>query len=353
MIGATLTGLVLLDWLGTAGTVRLLVCCSIPFLFLHARTRSHGLVWWATGAAAGSVLLLAYSIPSATTLWARLHGALPEEVIQAEDSSGLSVLKRKAGTDFTIVHANGLGQSSLPYGGIHTALGALPAMMHANPKSIAVIGLGSGDTLFGIGGRAETTTIDSIEIIAAELDTLDRLSRLRLYPGLEMLLRDTRVHHRFTDGRAFLRNGSRRYDIIEADALRPTSAYAGNLFSFEYFELLRSRLNPGGLSVTWVPTPRVLDTFVKVFPHVLAFKDLALGSTTPIRFDRSEIKARIQQASIRAYYFRGGVDIERLLNSYLTDDPRIYGPEFDRSTLVDVNRDLFPKDEFKIWYHGR
>jgi len=348
MLGALLTGLALLDRLGTAGTLRLLVCCSAVFLFLYGRTRRYSLAWLANAAAILFVCLVAYSIPSAATLWARLHRALPEEVIQAEDSSGLAVLKSRVGSGLTIVFANGLGQSALPYGGIHTVVGALPAMVHANPESVAVIGLGSGDTLFAIGGRVETSTIDSIEIIAPEFETLRRLDQRRFYPGLRMLLRDGRVHHWFTDGRAFVRKGGRRYDIIEADALRPTSAYAGNLFSVEYFELLRSRLNPGGLAVTWTPTPRVVNSFVKVFPHVLLFEDLALGSTTPVRFDRSAIEARIQQRFTHDYYSRAGIQLDKLLAPYLNRAPRAYGPEFDRTSLVNVNRDLFPKDEFAV-----
>ena len=53
------------------------------------------------------------------------------------------------------------------------------------------------------------------------------------------------------DGRRFVMQSRERFDVIEADALRPNSAYSGNLYSREYFELLRSRLTPGGLAVTW------------------------------------------------------------------------------------------------------
>ena len=265
----------------------------------------------------------------------------------------MSVLKSTPNSAETIVHANGLGQSILPYGGLHTVLGALSAMLHPKPVEVAVIGLGSGDTVFGIGGRSETKSIDSIEIIAPELETLRLLDQRRMYPALRMLLGDLRLQHWFTDGRMLIRKGSRRYDVIEADALRPTSAYAGNLYSVEYFELLRDRLNPGGLAVTWTPTQRVVDTFVKVFPHVLVFEDMAIGTTIPLSLDRPAIADRMRQPFTRDYYRRGEIDIEKLLAPYLLRDPRVYGPDFDRQALVDVNRDLFPKDEFAIDYRGR
>lgn len=353
MLGAMVTGLFLLDWVGTSGTFRLLVGCSIVFLMLGVRTlKSPSMRSW-TFAATAAVVVLAYSLPSGATLWARLHRARTMEVIHGEDSSGLAVLKSPVGSQETVVYANGLGQSSLPFGGIHTILGSLPVLVHPNPRSIALIGLGSGDTLFGVGGRAETTRIDSIEIIAPELDALRRLDRQRFYSGLRVVLNDQRVHHAFTDGRAFIKKGGLRYDVIEADALRPTSAYAGNLFSVEYFQLLRDALNPGGLAVTWAPRPRIVDSFVTVFPHVLLFDTVAIGSMTPIAYDPETIKARMAHRFTRDYYHSGGVDIASLLAPVVGATPMYYSPEFDRTQLIDLNRDLFPKDEFAIPYSGR
>jgi hypothetical protein len=110
------------------------------------------------------------------------------------------------------------------------------------------------------------------------------------------------------DGRTWVRRDPQGFDLIEADALRPTSAYSGNLYSLEYFTLLRESLRPGGFAVTWLPTQRVRSTFLRSFPHVIAVRDIAIGSDAPIRFDRS-----------------------------------IY---------TDVNRDLFAKDEFMVRAKG-
>ena len=353
MIGALLTGLVLLDWLGSAGTLRVLVSCGAVFFLLHRATAVTRMARWQAAAAFLLVAVLVWMIPSATTFWARLHATLPSQIVHGEDGSGLSVLKMRAANIETIVYANGLGQSRLPYGGIHSALGACPAMLHPQPASVAVIGLGSGDTVFSAGGRPETRTIDSIEIIAPQLDTLRELDQQRHYPGLRSLLNDTRVHHWFTDGRAMLRKSARRYDIIEADALRPTSAYSGNLYSVEYFDLLRSHLAAGGLAVTWLPTPRVTDSFVKAFPHVLVFRRMAVGSETPIEFDRAAISRRAQHPFTRDYYRRADIDLDKMLIECLGQDPTVYGPDFDRTQLIDVNRDLFPRDEFAVAYRGR
>jgi predicted membrane-bound spermidine synthase len=342
VLGALVTGFLLLNYLGTSGTFRVLVGLGGVYLWLAA---SPHLV----PCAAAVVLTVAAfaAIPVSSALWPRLHGATPDAGLFVEDSTGVAFLKRDAaGT--TTVYANGLGQSWLPFGRTHTVLGALPALIHPAPVRVAVIGLGSGDTTWAIGGRAETAEIHSIEIVAPALSSLRALATRYPYPGLRNLLLDTRVQHHLTDGRAFLLKNPLRYDLIEADALRPTSAYAGNLYSVEFFSLLRSRLNPGGFAVTWTPTPRVVASIIKVFPNVLVTPELAVGSDRPIPFDPDVIRRRLEDPFTKSYYTDGGVNLPDLLAAYLNHRPTIFGPDFDRSSLVDLNQDLFPRDEFMV-----
>ena len=40
-----------------------------------------------------------------------------------------------------------------------------------------------------------------------------------------------RIEHVTGDGRTYLMRSGRQFDIIEADALRPTSAFSGNVYS--------------------------------------------------------------------------------------------------------------------------
>jgi len=91
----------------------------------------------------------------------------------------------------------------------------------------------------------------------------------------------------------------------------------------------------------------VLDTFRSVFPHVLHFGDIALGSETPIPFDPKAIEQRLQDPAVRSHYLRAGIDIDALLAPYLAaPGPRHIdtGPA-DRD---DLNDDLFPRDEFSV-----
>jgi spermidine synthase len=199
--------------------------------------------------------------------------------VHTEDGTGLALLRPEPGNGSTIMFANGLGHSRLPYGGIHTALGALPVLMHPNPVDIAVIGLGSGDTTYAVAGRSETSRIDNIEIIAAELSSLRQLAGSDPNPGVTRLRQDPRIQFHALDGRVFLLRSARRYDLIEADASGRARRF-GNLFS-RAFQLLRARLKPQGYAVTWIPTPQARQLVAA--PHVLIAGRSAGSDIQPVR----------------------------------------------------------------------
>jgi spermidine synthase len=342
-----LTGWLLLRWLGTSATVMTLIALSAMFPLAALRWSARQPLARALVATVLVVLVVTMALlPSRERLWAAFHGVRPANMLVAEDGSGVSVLKSGSPSFATgvAVFVNGLGQSHLPYGGIHTELGALPALFHPAPQSAALIGLGSGDTLFAVAGRPELQRIVSIEIITPQIDTLRALFARHPYPGLSTVLTDPRIQHVFGDGRLVLKVGGEKFDIIEADALRPQSAYAGNLYSREYFALLREQLKPGGYAVTWAPTPRVTRTFVNIFPHVVGFGGILVGSDRPILLDRETIEARLADPRVVDYYSMAGIDIRRLLLPLL--NAAVVYHLSDREMRGDTNSDLDPRDEF-------
>ena len=353
-LGAIVTSWVFLRFLFSSGTLKTLVASGALFLLLGLRHQSinHRSKKIAVyGAALFLIFSLFYITPDAPTLWAKLHGTMPEKIILGEDGTGLNVLKddEEKGKR-TVVYVDGVPHSYLPYGAGHTILGLLPALIHPEPTEVAVIGLGSGDTAYSIGCREETEEITCFEIIAPQLANLGVLDQRKNYPGLRSLLKDKRLKLKLTDGRAAIMREEKKFDIVEADALFPYSAYAGNLYSVEYFMLVKDHLKPGGLVVNWTPTPRIVRTFVTVFPHVLSFEGIAMlmGSDKPIEFDASLIDARLDKAFTRSYLSEIGIDVDALKRNLRTLNIKVFTPDFDRSRIVDVNTDLFPKDEYLL-----
>jgi hypothetical protein len=98
--------------------------------------------------------------------------------------------------------------------------------------------------------------------------------------------------------------------------------------------------------VTWCPTDRVRDTFLRVFPHALRVGDTLMGSDAPIPFDPEAVRARLRDPFTASHYRSAGVRIEELIASALEGPVIAWGPGFDRSVLQDADTDLFPRDEY-------
>jgi SAM-dependent methyltransferase len=347
--GSVAAGLLALDTLGTTGTLRALIAGGAAFPALGAALTRHRGAFLSL-----SALLLATSVclPGQDRLWTRLHGAEPGRALVGEDKSGVAAFVPVDRRYRVLV--GGRGHSWLPFGGVHTRLGAIPAIVHPAPVNVAVIGLGSGDTAWGAGCRAETRSIEVFEISGplprllrgvwareriAPLDPNDpaRLSQLGSF------LADTRVDVRVADGRSALLLGSKRYDLIEADALRPDMAYSGNLYSLEFFRECARRLQPGGIMCTWAPTRRVYRTFRRAFPHVLRVgDDVLLGSNDPLPVDLAAWTRRAETPAVLAYLGEG---IVRLVLRDLSRSETA-APAGRRSH--DLNRDLEPRDEYGV-----
>jgi len=132
MVGTVLTGWLLLDRVGTAGTMKLLAILAGIFgvlaVVLALRPSSSSWTWSRRMPAAPAALLvtsvvfvpLLVVMPPSNTLWAHLHGTVVEAMEYVEDGSGLSVVNTDGRN--AILYANGIGQGALPYGDVHTAL---------------------------------------------------------------------------------------------------------------------------------------------------------------------------------------------------------------------------------------
>lgn len=333
--------------LGTATLLKWIAALSIVYGFtLFARKHLNALAVSVLTVVQILALLL---IPDNTHFWQRMNGVdKAEDLLVNENESGLSVIKLMPNHQAGIVFVNGLGQSGLPYSidEVHTLLGALPVMMHPRPERVAVIGLGSAGTVHGVGGRPETRQIDCFEIVSNQAQIVADYGAEANDSTVNNVLSDKRLRLIFRDGRYALQHNPTKYDVIEADALRPTSAFSGNVYSREYFELLRSRLKPGGYAVTWAPTVRIRNTFQSVFPYIVYVDDLVLiGSNQPIAVDWTAIQQRANSPFSQAHYGSAGINLWGLLTKYQSHTHPIPG---NQPLVREINTDLFPKDEYSI-----
>lgn len=307
-----------------------------------------------------SVVLLSviYFIPNQNTFWQILAGEKEaKQIILNEDDTAISSIKMSSGNVHNdVVFVNGLGQSHLPFNAddIHITLGSVPSLLHPNPEDIAIIGLGSGGTLYNVAGRPETKQIDCFEVIKSQPNVLLQYAKQRNDQNVSDILADKRVNLILKDGRFEIQNNTKKYDIIEADALRPRSSYSGNIYSKEYFEVLSDKLKKGGIVATWMPTNRVKDTFVGVFPYVYEIGGfLLIGSNQSFNFKSQMIAEQLKNDFTKNHFQKADIDVQKAVNQYINKIEIIQNGKIESRT--DINTDMFPKDEYlrneygKVW----
>ena len=339
-VGSLLIGLVCLQYVGTAGTLRLLLLVGL--VFAAAGLRFYGRTF---ALAAALLIALAVALPDDEPLWRRLHGVVDAAApaLFEEDATGVvAVTSDGAGWRLSV---NGKGNSWLPYGSGprgsgHMLLGAVPACVHPAPADVAVVGLGSGDTAWAAACRRETLRARVFEISSPQPRALRRLVGFAELPDTGRFLQDQRVAILIADGRKALEADDRSYDMIEADATWPETSGSGNLYSLEFFQAAARRLKPGGIMCTWAPTERVRRTFRAVFPYLLenAEAELLVGSPQPIPFEPQGWSARAAAASD---YF-GSERLATLQQALAQLRPVPWQP------ATNLNRDLLPRDEYGV-----
>lgn len=341
--GALVAGLVLLHWLGTAGTLRLVGIAGALLLVPALWEWQAGSRRWAEALTAAAILAGLLALPANERLWSRLHGAADAETtFVAEDRTGVALFRPHG--DAWGLYISGHHQSQTPFGPYQIGLGVLGVAVHPNPKSVLIIGQGTGGTPFGAGAHPTTEHIRVIEIVGPVFDVTRRLGEWSNDPGLTRYFADPRYQRTVGDGRHALFIEDRTYDVIEADAIYPHGSRAGLLYSVEHFRQILSRLNPGGICVQWQPTPNTGRTFRAVFPYVIELsRGMLLGSNAPIPFDAAAVAAKIR-GPMRTYLEQGGVDPEAPIAD-IGEPVRFQLPDEDRPRAR-LNTDLFPRDEY-------
>lgn len=345
--GSLLTGLVTFHWLGTAGTLLLLCVLSLALLgfrIIGAREARPAML-----ALFGLTALAAMVLPSNERLWVRMHG-IAGETLRAwgEDRSGVVLWRERAtlpGREEGRFFIMGHGQGFVPFLDTHILLGMLGPLVHPDPQRVLAIGVGSGGTPWGATVNRATREIRGVELVAPVIDAVREIAAARPDSGLAALLADPRVRLEYGDGRRALTRGDSRYEVIEADAIRPQSSHSGLLYSAEFLEEVKARLAPGGLYVQWAPTWRVIDTFAAAFPYVVLLRpvQVMIGSDRPIPLDEARLAELLRRSDVVAHARRGNPtagDLSRLGSGGIER----WGPDTPRRG--DVLTDMEPRDEF-------
>lgn len=348
--GGIVTGLLLLHYAGTSGALRLMGLLGLLFLALLLWENWQTYKPMARFAAAGVGGLLLFTVllfPDRQQLWADLHGAQPGDLfLVAEDSTGVAAVRQSPGQP-AIIFANGQSQATIPFLSLHGLLGALPALVHPQPERVMIIGIGSAGTPYAAGANPLTQEIVAVEIIGSELDVLKLYRPLPGGEPLSHFFADGRYEIVVGDGRRELNLATQPFDIIQADAIRPTGSHSGLLYSYEFFMAVRAQLAPGGIMAQWRATDRVEVTFAAAFPYVVNVGNFVLlGSNDPIPYDAQAVLTRLTDPQIEQYLRLGSYNVAEM-RPWIEAQPSFWTPDTPRPAQP-INTDLHPRDEYYL-----
>jgi len=208
--------------------------------------------------------------------------------------------------------------------------GALPLLFDRNPREVLFMCFGSGITC-GTLALSNFDRIDAVEISS------DVLAAAPYFDHDNLGVRERKnVNFIVDDGRNHLLRTKHRYDFITFEPMPMAVAGVSSFYTREYYELCRSRLNPGGMVSQWVPmhgsSPEIVQslvrTFTDVFSEYCAFfvnADLFLiGSDKPLKLDYTAARARLAVPELaQALAAVGLPDATELIGCFVMDKPAL------------------------------
>jgi spermidine synthase len=238
--------------------------CAVGLLAIVAAPR------WDRALLASGAYLYAPFVPKSLDLRTQLKAGT---LLYYKDGAAATVsVKRLTGT--TTLAVDGKTDASNRSDMLTQKLVAhLPLLLHPAPRSVAVIGLGSGVTL----GAVLSHPVERADVveISPEVVEASRFFEAENHKALD----DPRTHLIVGDGRTHLMLTARQYDVIVSEPSNPWIAGVAALFTREFFEAARARLAPGGIICQWAHTytigerdlRSIVATFTSVFPHGTAW----------------------------------------------------------------------------------
>jgi predicted membrane-bound spermidine synthase len=165
------------------------------------------------------------------------------------------------------------------------AIGAL----HASPRHVLMIGLGSGSWAQAVAAIPGVEDITVVEINPAYLQLIPE------HPEVASVLNNPKVKIVIDDGRRWLmRNRDSKFDVIVMNTTFYWRDHSSNLLSTDFLKIIRRHLNRGGFSL-YNPTgsKQVVATGMSVFPFVMRIENSIVVSDSPLNFDRERWKASL------------------------------------------------------------
>ena len=163
------------------------------------------------------------------------------------------------------------------------------AALHRKPQRMLEVGLSSGSWTRVVSLYEPVNSMSVVEINKGYPQIIQH------YPDIAKVLTLPKMTLHFDDGRRWLRNHpEEKFDVIVMNTTFHWRSNATNLLSKEFLELIKTRLNPGGVvyyNTTW--SRDVVHTAAHVFKHVTMVTNFVAASDAPFDQTPDEIRANL------------------------------------------------------------
>jgi spermidine synthase len=306
ILGSTLTGFVLIQWLGSQDTLRLLAATLLlaglgSFFTIQGRHRQVavglGILWGVVELSTMEPWNVARLANGSNIYFAPGFDLERNRIVHfAEDVHGGLTAVVSDGELRTLLTNGKFEGNDGPERADQILFAVVPAA-YPGPKQRALnIGIGTGQTLAVLraSGHPSLSAVDiSPNIVAAARGWFQSINHNVLDAA------NTRVY--FQDGRNYLQMSDERYDLIAIELTSVWFAGAGNLYSKEFYELCQQRLAKGGILSQWIQlhhitledVAAIIRTVHSVFPSVEMWmgghQGMLIASDGPLRAEPSRV----------------------------------------------------------------
>ena len=297
IIGSLTAGFLLIPFFGITRSILVLAGINILLGAVCFFFQPRRLYRWAGIIAVAAILPLGGILSSRTPFSMRPGNTLL--YYREGTTATVAVIKDHEGVK--MLNVNGVYTAYTTVGDlqVHYLLGYLPYFLCPEPEKALVIGLGLGVTAASL--QSTGMQVDCVELAKEEIGSAPYFSSYN-----DTLLAKPRFTLIIDDGRHHLLATGSRYDIITSNAVHVRlSPY---LYTREFYELCRNRLNPHGVVCQWLPSnnlperefKQLIRAFQCVFPHTSIWYVnpghlLLAGTADPLSIDYQRFSARCMQ----------------------------------------------------------
>lgn len=344
VLGGIATGFLLLPVFKTTGTLTAFTFINAIFLIGAIDKNNRRSVVVKSSILAAVILFSLFFFPDNSKFYEAIHSPYPDRFHKEKYNVCIEEGRESVVVtyyDDTAVYRNYINGSN------HGFRPGLPYFYETfetvkycrNPENVLVIGFGAGSIVEAVLKCPATKTVTLVEINKTLLDNFEKIDEIKA------ILHNPKLTVLIEDGRRFLNSKPTKYDVIFLDPLRTQTAYSNNIHSKNFFELVKSRLNPGGVMMVGGEQDMVkVKTVTSAYAHMRSYKYFTLGKEQPFIED-SLVKAGFWSAfNLREQQFIAKED------AYKGDETSIRDEFFNFPYSSDWNpvNEYFLGREYKI-----